>query len=55
MSIYDRAGKLGNSSDNYKNDCQREYNGNPLPTGTYYYVIIDNSGKKFTGTVSIIR
>ena len=55
LRIYNRAGSLVYSSDNYNNDWQGEYNGNPLPTGTYYYIIIDNSGKKFTGTVSIIR
>ena len=55
LRIYNRAGSLVYSSDNYNDDWQGKYNGNPLPTGTYYYVIIDNSGKKFTGTVSIIR
>jgi len=55
LRIYNRAGSLVYSSDNYNNDWQGENNGNPLPKGTYYYVIIDNTGKKFTGAVSIIR
>jgi len=55
LRIYNRAGSLVYSSENYNNDWKGEYNGNPLPQGTYYYVIIDNAGKKYTGTLSIIR
>jgi len=55
LRIYNRAGSLVYSSDNYNNDWKGEYNGNPLPQGTYYYVIIDNTGKKYTGALSIIR
>lgn len=55
LRIYNRAGSLVYSSENYNDDWKGEYNGNPLPQGTYYYVIIDNTGKKFTGTLSIIR
>ncbi len=55
LRIYNRAGSLVYSSENYNNDWKGEYNGNPLPQGTYYYVIIDNAGKKYTGALSIIR
>lgn len=55
LRIYNRAGSLVYSSENYNNDWKGEYRGNPLPKGTYYYVIIDNTGKKYTGTLSIIR
>jgi gliding motility-associated-like protein len=55
LRIYNRAGSLVYSSDNYSNNWKGDYNGNPLPKGTYYYVIIDQTGKKFVGTVSIIR
>ncbi len=55
LRIYNRAGSLVYSSENYNNDWKGEYNGNPLPQGTYYYVIIDKAGKKYTGALSIIR
>jgi gliding motility-associated-like protein len=55
LRIYNRAGSLVYSSDNYNNDWKGEFNGNPLPKGTYYYVIVDAAGKKYTGTISIIR
>ncbi len=55
LRVYNRAGSLVYSSDNYNNDWKGEFNGNPLPKGTYYYVIIDATGKKYTGTISIIR
>ena len=55
LRIYNRTGSLVYSSNNYNNDWKGEYNGNPLPQGTYYYVIVDNTGRKFTGTLSIIR
>ncbi len=55
LRIYNRAGSLVYSSENYNNDWTGEYNGNPLPQGTYYYVIIDKAGKKYTGALSIIR
>ncbi len=55
LRIYNRAGSLVYSSENYNNDWKGEYNGNPLPQGTYYYVIIDNAGEKYTGALSIIR
>ncbi len=55
LRVYNRAGSLVYSSDNYNNDWKGEFNGNPLPKGTYYYVIVDASGKKYTGTISLIR
>ncbi len=55
LRIYNRAGSLVYSSENYNNDWKGDYNGNPLPQGTYYYVIIDKAGKKYTGALSIIR
>ncbi len=55
LRVYNRAGSLVYSSDNYNNDWKGEFNGNPLPGGTYYYVIIDHTGKKYTGTITIVR
>ncbi len=55
LRIYNRAGSLVYSSDNYNNDWKGEFNGNPLPKGTYFYVIVDGTGTKYTGTISIIR
>ncbi len=55
LHVYNRAGSLVYSSENYNNDWKGDFNGNPLPKGTYYYVIVDHKGKKYTGTISIIR
>jgi len=55
LSIYNRAGSIVYESSGYNNDWKGEYRGNPLPTGTYYYVIKDAKGKKVTGAISILR
>lgn len=55
LRVYNRAGSLVYSSENYNNDWKGDFNGNPLPKGTYYYVIVDHNGKEYRGTISIIR
>ena len=55
VSIFGRNGKLVYSNDNYQNDWSGTYNGNVLPQGAYYYVIEDNDGATFKGSITIIR
>jgi gliding motility-associated-like protein len=39
LSIFDRAGKIIYSSENYKNDWNGRFNGTSLPDGTYFYIL----------------
>ncbi len=55
LTIYNRAGRAVFETSQYNNDWKGDYNGNPLPNGTYYFVIKDATGKLFTGTISILR
>ncbi len=53
--IYNRSGRTVYTNDNYQNTWDGQYNGNPLPQATYYYIIEDKDGKSFKGAVTIIR
>ncbi len=53
--IYNRAGSLVYHASVYNNDWNGDYNGNPLPQDTYYYLIKDAAGKKFVGYITLIR
>ena len=55
VNIYNRYGNKVYSSDNYQNDWNGYYKGNPLPQATYYYVIKDANGNSFSGPVTIVR
>ncbi len=55
VNIYNRSGKQVYANNDYKNTWIGQYNGNPLPQATYYYIIEDVSGKVFKGAVTIIR
>lgn len=55
VNIYNRSGKQVYSASNYQNNWDGQYQGNPLPQATYYYVIEDSSGITFKGAVTIIR
>ena len=55
VNIYNRNGKQVYTNNNYQNDWDGQYNGNPLPQATYYYVIEDSSGNTVKGPVTIIR
>ncbi|MEM8897813.1 MAG: HYR domain-containing protein [Bacteroidota bacterium] len=58
LSILNRWGQLVFSADNYNNEWDGTFNGNPLPDGTYYYIfelLNDDSDRVFKGTVSIFR
>ena len=53
--VYNRAGSLVYHSSHYNNDWTGDYNGAVLPNDTYYYVIKDETGTVFTGTITILR
>ena len=55
VSVYNRSGKQVFSNNNYQNTWDGQYNNNPLPQATYYYIIEDSDGKTFKGAVTIIR
>ena len=55
VTVYNRYGSAVYSSDNYQNDWDGYYKGNPLPQATYYFVIEDANGNFFRGPVTIVR
>ncbi len=55
VSIYDRSGAEVYSTTNYLNDWNGTYNGQPLPEGTYYYILKCNDGIVKKGAITIIR
>jgi len=55
VNIYNRSGKQIYSSSNYQNNWDGQFEGNPLPQATYYYIIEDASDQVFKGAITIIR
>lgn len=55
--IFNRWGDLVFASEDYKNDWNGTYDGEPVPTGTYFYVLFLNSPdpKTVTGYVVVSR
>lgn len=53
--VYSRAGRKVYESSNYGNDWDGTHKGNPLPEGSYFYVIEMNDGEVLKGTISILR
>jgi gliding motility-associated-like protein len=53
--IYNRSGKPVYQSNDYKNDWSGTYNGNPLPEGTYFFIIEGANGEVIKGPISILR
>jgi gliding motility-associated-like protein len=52
--IYNRWGKLLFESDELEVQWDGTYNGQPVPEGTYFY-LIETQAKSYKGTISIIR
>lgn len=56
VEVYNRYGQLVFKSAGYGKAWDGTYNGNPLPVGTYYYIINPKNGRKqLSGFVDIIR
>jgi gliding motility-associated-like protein len=56
VDIYNRYGQLVFHSNGYTKPWDGTLNGNPLPAGTYYYIINPKNGRKqMSGFVDIIR
>lgn len=56
LRIFDREGRIVFKMIGYDNSWNGQYNGNPLPEDTYYYILSFDSGKaKKTGFVSIVK
>lgn len=56
VRIFDREGRVVFKKNGYDNTWDGQYNGNPLPEDTYYYILSFDSDKgRKTGFVSIVR
>jgi gliding motility-associated-like protein len=56
VDVYDRQGQRVFYSVGYRKQWDGRLNGNPLPIGTYYYIINPHNGRKTeSGSVTIIR
>ena len=56
IDVYNRYGQAVFKSLGYDKAWNGQYNGNPLPIGTYYYIINPKNGRKIiTGSVTIIK
>jgi gliding motility-associated-like protein len=56
IDVYNRYGQPVFKSVGYDNPWNGQYNGSPLPIGTYYYIINPKNGRKIiTGSVTIIK
>lgn len=56
LKVYNRWGLEVYTSNAYQNDWTGEFNEDPLPEGTYYYVIeCDGREDRFDGAVTILR
>ena len=55
IQIYNRFGKLLYESSAYKNDWKGTYNGTPLPSASYYYLIKSDVKGIVKGVVNIVR
>jgi gliding motility-associated-like protein len=56
IDVYNRYGQPVFKSTGYDKPWNGQYNGSPLPIGTYYYIINPKNGRKIiTGSVTIIK
>ena len=56
VKVYNRWGLEVYSSNSYQNDWTGDFNEDPLPDGTYYYVIeCDGREDRFDGAVTILK
>ncbi len=56
LKIYNRYGQVIFTSAGYNNEWDGSYQGNAVPTGTYFYILDTGTSKgKYKGTVTIMR
>jgi gliding motility-associated-like protein len=55
VTVYNRFGQTVYHSDSYKNDWDGTWNGHPLPSATYYYIIKSSAKGFIKGVVNIVR
>jgi len=55
VKVYNRFGKLVYESSDYKNDWNGTFNGSPLPSASYYYIIKSSEKGVINGVVNIVR
>jgi gliding motility-associated-like protein len=55
VTVYNRYGQAVYRSDSYKNDWDGTWNGYPLPSATYYYIIKSSVKGVIKGVVNIVR
>jgi gliding motility-associated-like protein len=55
VTVYNRFGKSVYQSDSYKNDWDGTWNGYPLPSASYYYIMKSSEKGIIKGVVNIVR
>ena len=55
VTVYNRFGQPVYQSDSYQNDWDGTWNGYPLPSATYYYIIKSSEKGYIKGVVNIVR
>lgn len=55
VTVYNRFGQTVYQSDSYKNDWDGTWDGYPLPSSTYYYIIRSTTKGHIKGVVNIVR
>ena len=55
VNLYNRFGQIVYSSDAYKNDWNGTWDGYPLPSASYYYIIRSSEKGIIKGVVNIVR
>ena len=56
LTVFNRWGDVVYTQEGYQNDWGGTYKNNPLPAGTYYYVLrIDALKKNYTGFITLVR
>jgi gliding motility-associated-like protein len=55
VTVYNRFGQCVYRSDSYRNNWEGTWNGNPLPSASYYYIIKSSSKGYIKGVVNIVR
>jgi len=55
VTVYNRFGQAVYESESYKNDWDGTWNGKPLPSAAYYYIIKSSTKGFIKGVVNIVR